>query len=51
MSEVLLISIARDGIRELVESFGHSAVIFQFGGEFLQSDVIAETTCLLSEGN
>ena len=55
MSEVPLISIvdddalARDGIRELVESLGYNAVTFTSAEHFLGSDVIAETTCLITD--
>jgi FixJ family two-component response regulator len=54
MSENTLISIvdddalARDGIRELVESFGYKTVTFNSAENFLQSDVIADTTCLIT---
>jgi PAS domain S-box-containing protein len=55
MSEVPLISIvdddelARDGIRELVESLGYSAITFASAEHSLRSDVIAETTCLITD--
>src|SRR6516164_3462663 len=55
MSEVPLISIvdddalARDGIRELVESLGYKAIAFASAQHFLRSDVIAETTCLITD--
>jgi FixJ family two-component response regulator len=55
MSESPLISIvdddalARDGIRELVESLGYKAVTFSSAEYFLQSSVIAETTCLITD--
>jgi PAS domain S-box-containing protein len=55
MSEVPLISIvdddalARDGISELVESLGYSAVTFSSAEHFLRSGVIAETTCLITD--
>jgi FixJ family two-component response regulator len=55
MSETPLISIvdddelARDGIRELVESLGYRAVIFSSAEYFLRSDVIAGTTCLITD--
>src|SRR5262249_12436970 len=54
MSKVPLISIvdddalARDGISELVESLGYRAVTFSAAEYFLRSDVIAETTCLIT---
>jgi FixJ family two-component response regulator len=53
MPEVTLISIvdddqlARDGIRELIESFGYNAVTFTSAEHFLQSGVIAHTTCMI----
>ena len=55
MSEAPLISIvdddalARDGIRELVESLGYRAVTFNSAEYFLQSRVIGETTCLITD--
>ena len=55
MFEALLISIvdddalARDGISDLVESFGYKAVTFNSAENFLQSGVIAETTCLITD--
>ena len=55
MSKVPLISIidddalARDGIRELVESFRYKAVTFSSAAHFLDSGVIAETTCLITD--
>ena len=55
MSEVPLISIvdddalARDGISELIESLGYSAVTFSSAEHFLRSGVIAETTCLITD--
>jgi len=55
MSEVPLISIvdddalARDGIRELVESLGYNAVTFMSAEHFLESNMIAETTCLITD--
>jgi FixJ family two-component response regulator len=55
MSEVLLISIvdddalARDGIGTLVESLGYNVITFTSAEHFLQSDVIAETTCLITD--
>jgi FixJ family two-component response regulator len=55
MSEVPLISIvdddalARDGIGTLVESFGYNVITFTSAEHFLQSDVIAETTCLITD--
>ena len=55
MSEFPLISIvdddelARDGIAALVESLGYNAVTFISAEHFLQSDVIAATTCLITD--
>jgi molybdate transport system substrate-binding protein len=55
MSEDKLISIidddelARDGIRELVESFGYKVVTFSSAEDFLASSLIAETTCLITD--
>jgi FixJ family two-component response regulator len=55
MSEVPLISIvdddalARDGIRELVESLGYKAIAFESAQHFLASSVLAETTCLITD--
>jgi FixJ family two-component response regulator len=55
MSETPLISIvdddplARDGIRELVESLGYKGVAFISAAHFLESGLIAETTCLITD--
>ena len=55
MSEAPLISIvdddalARDGIRELVESLGYKAIAFASAQHFLASRVLAETTCLITD--
>jgi PAS domain S-box-containing protein len=55
MSEVSLISIvdddalALDGIAALVESLGYNVVTFTSAEHFLGSDVIAETTCLITD--
>jgi len=55
MSEVPLISIvdddalARDGIAALVESLGYNVITFTSAEHFLGSDVIAETTCLITD--
>ena len=55
MSKVPLISIvdddplARDGIRELVESLGYKANTFQSAEHFLGSSLLAETTCLITD--
>lgn len=55
MSEVPLISIvdddalAREGVGAFVESLGYNAVTFTSAEHFLRSDVIAETTCLITD--
>ena len=55
MSEAPLISIvdddalARDGIRELVESLGYNAVTFKSAEHFLESGLVADTTCLITD--
>ena len=55
MSETPSISIvdddelARDGIGALVESLGYNAVTFTSAEHFLRSDVIAETTCQITD--
>ena len=55
MSEAPLIAIvdddelARDGIRELVQSFGYAAVTFTSAEGFLQSAVIAKAACLITD--
>ena len=55
MSEAPLIAIvdddelARDGIRELVESFGYATATFTSAEHFLQSAVIAQATCLITD--
>ena len=55
MSEVPLISIvdddalARDGIAALVESLGYNVITFTSAEHFLGSDVIVETTCLITD--
>src|SRR3974377_1577259 len=42
-------SLAREGISELVESLGYKSVTFVSANHFLQSGVIAETTCLITD--
>jgi FixJ family two-component response regulator len=42
-------ALARDGIRELVESLGYNAITFSSAECFLQSNAIAETTCLITD--
>jgi FixJ family two-component response regulator len=55
MSEAPLISIvdddplARDGIRELVESLGYKGVAFMSAAHFLESGLILKTTCLITD--
>jgi FixJ family two-component response regulator len=55
MSEVPLISIvdddslARDGIRELVESLGYKTITFSSAEHFLGSDSITQTACLITD--
>ena len=55
MSETPLISIvdddalARDGIRELVESLGYKAVTFSSAEHFLASSMIKQTKCLITD--
>jgi FixJ family two-component response regulator len=55
MSKAPLISIidddalARDGIRELVESLGYKTTTFESAEDFLESSMVAETTCLITD--
>jgi tungstate transport system substrate-binding protein len=55
MSAAPLISIvdddalARDGIRELVESLGYKTATFESAEHFLKSRMVAETTCLITD--
>jgi FixJ family two-component response regulator len=42
-------ALARDGIRELVESLGYKAASFSSAEHFLTSSAIAETTCLITD--
>src|SRR6516164_5624085 len=42
-------ALARDGMRELVESLGHEAITFISAEHFLESGMIAETTCLITD--
>jgi FixJ family two-component response regulator len=42
-------SLARDGIRELVESLGYKANTFSSAEHFLGSDAIGQTTCLITD--
>jgi FixJ family two-component response regulator len=39
--------LARDGMRELIESLGYNTVTFTSAEHFLQSGVIAHTTCMI----
>jgi tungstate transport system substrate-binding protein len=55
MSKPPLISIvdddplARDGIRELVESLGYKTITFGAAEDFLQSSLLADTACLITD--
>jgi len=55
MSKAPLISIvdddalARDGIRELVESLGYKATAFESAEDFLKSSAVADTACLITD--
>jgi FixJ family two-component response regulator len=55
MSKPPLISIidddalARDGIRDLVESLGYNAVTFKSAEHLLESGLLADTTCLIAD--
>ena len=55
MSKPPLISIidddalARDGIRELVESLGYKATTFESAKHFLKSSMLADTACLITD--
>jgi FixJ family two-component response regulator len=55
MSEDKLISIvdddelARDGIRELVESFGYTVAAFSSAEDLLASSQVEETACLITD--
>lgn len=40
---------ARDGIRQLVESLGYRAFAFESAEQFLESDLMDDTTCLISD--
>jgi FixJ family two-component response regulator len=41
--------LARDGIRELVESLGYAAATFTSAEHFLQSALIGHVTCLITD--
>ena len=55
MPKVPLISIvdddalARDGIRELIESLGYRTTTFESAEHFLRSGMVAETACLITD--
>jgi len=55
MSQTQLVSIvdddplAREGIRELVESLGYKARAFVSAQDFLQSGAVATTRCLITD--
>jgi FixJ family two-component response regulator len=42
-------ALARDGVGELVESLGYRTATFSSAEHFLQSSVITETTCLITD--
>jgi FixJ family two-component response regulator len=42
-------ALARDGVGELVQSLGYRTAAFSSAEHFLQSNVIAETTCLITD--
>ena len=42
-------ALARDGIAALVESLGYNIITFTSAEHFLGSDVIAKTTCLITD--
>jgi FixJ family two-component response regulator len=42
-------ALARDGIKELVESLGYKARTFVSAEHFLESGVIAQTACLITD--
>jgi FixJ family two-component response regulator len=41
--------LAREGIKELVESLGYKALAFVSAQDFLQSGAIAKTSCLITD--
>jgi FixJ family two-component response regulator len=55
VSELPVISIvdddvwAREGVRELVESLGYKTLTFVSAEQFLESGLLAETTCLIAD--
>jgi FixJ family two-component response regulator len=42
-------ALARDGIRELVDSLGYNSATFMSAEHFLEDGMIAETTCLITD--
>lgn len=42
-------ALARDGIKELIESLGYKARTFVSAEDFLESGMIAETACLITD--
>jgi FixJ family two-component response regulator len=42
-------ALARDGIRELVESLGYKAVTFVSAEHFLESGAVGETLCVITD--
>jgi FixJ family two-component response regulator len=42
-------ALARDGIRELVDSLGYNSATFISAEHFLEDGMIAETTCLITD--
>jgi FixJ family two-component response regulator len=42
-------ALARDGIRELVDSLGYDSATFMSAEHFLEDGMIAETTCLITD--
>ena len=42
-------ALARDGIGQLIESLGYGAVTFISAEHFLESGLIAKTTCLITD--
>jgi FixJ family two-component response regulator len=42
-------ALARDGIKELIESLGYKACTFVSAEDFLESGMIAKTACLITD--
>lgn len=42
-------ALARDGVKELIESLGYKARSFVSAEDFLESGMIAETACLITD--